>query len=232
MNLSLVYPRAQQTIHLTLSADATVDDLIVHLVAKDPRLVGCKIVYAGQLLAEVNKRLSEYGVHDNCTLHLVPVDGNSASPQSPPPATQREQPRAPYVSPRTPAAQTSPATQQEQPRAPYVSPRTQAPQTPSATQQEQPPSVSPRKPAQTPPPAQSPRETSPEAILDKLTVKLNDLRAQATPDATEKQRKMLYEASMKVLLETDGLIDLPEALRERRRAFVREVTAFQDSLQV
>jgi len=188
MNLSIVHPRAQHTINVTLSTDATVDDLVIHLVAKDPRLVGCKIVYAGRLLTDVTKRLHEFGVHDKCTLHLAAVEGGgSASPQSPPPAQHPQEP----------------------PRAP---------------------SVSPRKAAQTPPPTQSPRDTSAVAILDKLAAKLTELRTQAATDGSEKQRKLLYEASMRVLLETDGLVDLSEALRERRRGFVREVTSFQDSL--
>lgn len=64
-------PAFQHQVHLTLLETSTVEDLLIHAVAADARLVGAKFVYRGVLLSKPKAMLRELGIQQGAILHAA-----------------------------------------------------------------------------------------------------------------------------------------------------------------
>ncbi|KEG07853.1 hypothetical protein DQ04_08641010 [Trypanosoma grayi] len=62
ISLKCVVPALKKNIPLMLAEDATLDDLLVAVVAQDPRLAGSKVIFRGKLLKESHVKLSVAGI--------------------------------------------------------------------------------------------------------------------------------------------------------------------------
>lgn len=56
---------------IVLHGNPTMEDLLVHLLAKDATLLGSRFVFRGKLLDSHTKPLRDYGIHDGCTIHCA-----------------------------------------------------------------------------------------------------------------------------------------------------------------